>query len=183
MDAPLGCAAVTFAFVTHPHRLDAIGAVGIARCFTFGGRFNRTLHDPSVPPRTNGLTKEAYILGAAKSTTINHFYEKLLKLKVLTSWQLLPLPLACWVTSTHVPLWVMSCDRFPFRPPYFYSSCHWTINHHILFCRLVSPPPLTRFHVDKGLMKTSAGRAAAEARHAVMEDFLRQFHLEVEGKA
>ena len=62
-------------------RLDAIGAVGIARCFTFGGRFNRTLYDPAVPPRS-ALTKEQYVTGAAKSTTINHFHEKLLKLKV-----------------------------------------------------------------------------------------------------
>lgn len=49
----------------HLRRLDAIGAVGIARCFTFGGRFNRMLHDPSVPPRTV-LTKEAYMAGAAQ---------------------------------------------------------------------------------------------------------------------
>lgn len=63
------------------HRLDAIGAIGIARCLTFGGAFKRVLYDPAVPPRVN-LTKEQYIAGADKATTINHFYEKLLKLKV-----------------------------------------------------------------------------------------------------
>lgn len=105
-------------------RLDAIGAVGIARCLTFGGRFNRTLYDPAVPPRV-GLTKEQYmevrgsavhaaqhvvppvrlqhplrrwcltrtgptnraLQGAAKATTINHFYEKLLHLKGLMKTQ------------------------------------------------------------------------------------------------
>jgi HD superfamily phosphodiesterase len=63
------------------HRLDAIGAVGIARCFTFAGHFGRVLHDPAVPPR-QGLTKEQYMAGAAQATTINHFHEKLLRLKV-----------------------------------------------------------------------------------------------------
>ncbi len=62
-------------------RLDAIGAIGIARCFTFGGRFNRTLHDPSIPPR-KGLTKQQYTDGTVQQTTINHFHEKLLTLKV-----------------------------------------------------------------------------------------------------
>ena len=62
-------------------RLDAIGAVGIARCFTYGGRFNRVLHDPSVLPR-DGLTKQAYMDKAVQQTTINHFHEKLLRLKV-----------------------------------------------------------------------------------------------------
>jgi HD superfamily phosphodiesterase len=66
-------------------RLDAIGAVGIARCFTFGGHFKRMLHDPGVAPR-EGLTKEQYMQGADKATTINHFYEKLLKLKV-SAWE------------------------------------------------------------------------------------------------
>lgn len=70
------------AIVQDADRLDAIGAVGIARCFTFGGAKHRVLYDPAVPPR-EGLTKEQYMAGAAQATTINHFYEKLLKLKDL----------------------------------------------------------------------------------------------------
>ena len=64
------------------YRLDAIGAIGIARCFTFGGRFQRPLHDPAVAPR-HALSKSAYMDSSQKPTTINHFYEKLLKLQVL----------------------------------------------------------------------------------------------------
>lgn len=68
------------AVVQDADRLDAIGAVGIARCFTFGGRFDRILYDPEIPPRVN-LNKHEYMNGANKTTTLNHFYEKLLKLK------------------------------------------------------------------------------------------------------
>jgi uncharacterized protein len=72
------------AVVQDSDRLDAIGAIGIARCLTFGGSFNRVLHDPAILPRTH-LTQQEYTDKAAQHTTLNHFHEKLFKLKV-TSW-------------------------------------------------------------------------------------------------
>lgn len=63
-------------------RLDAIGAIAIARTFLYAGWIGHPIHDPQLPPR-DGMTPKEYRQN--KSTAINHFHEKLLKLKELVN--------------------------------------------------------------------------------------------------
>ena len=91
-------------------RLDAIGAIGIARCFAYGGHAGRPMHDPDEAPV---LHQTAAAYKASKGASLNHFYEKLFLLK----------------------------DR----------------------------------------MNTPTGRARAEPRHRVMEEFVAQFLAEWDG--
>lgn len=78
LDGKSGFTSKELEVIQDADRLDAIGAIGIARCFNYGGFKNRPLYDPSIKPILK-ITKEEY--KNSSSPTINHFYEKLLILK------------------------------------------------------------------------------------------------------
>lgn len=59
-------------------KLDSIGAIAIARIFTYGGHFNRPIYDPNIKVKLHNSPEEFL---NAKSTSVNHFYEKVLLLK------------------------------------------------------------------------------------------------------
>ncbi len=102
---------IEFYIVQDADRLDAIGAIGIARAFSFGGSRARPIHDPTLKAQKLSTTKNYKKL---QSSTYHHFYEKLLLLK--------------------------------------------------------------------NLMNTTAAKKIAEKRHSYMENFLKEFLLEWEGK-
>jgi uncharacterized protein len=78
LGVPTPVSSIEAALVQDADRLDAIGAIGIARTFAYGGHKGRPMHDPAVPPVTHE-TFASYQQNAAP--TLNHFYEKLFHLK------------------------------------------------------------------------------------------------------
>lgn len=65
--------------VSDADKMDSIGAIGIARCFAYGSKMNRDIYDPRIPSEIN-LTEEEYKNKNRKTTSLNHFDEKLLKI-------------------------------------------------------------------------------------------------------
>lgn len=80
MEGNVGYNSLELQIVQDADRLDALGAIGVARCLTYGGYKNRPIYDPAIEPKLN-MTKEEY--KNHKGPSLNHFHEKLFKLKDL----------------------------------------------------------------------------------------------------
>lgn len=152
---------------------SSILVTGIARCFTFGGSRNRVLHDPNIQPRSD-LSKEKY-MKKDEQTTVNHFHEKLLKLKDLmkTKVQLLR---QGWY-------YMFLTQWFPHLQ--LHASCilcfinTWSINFFLVNAKFLTKREenFIMFHWFQ------AGQKRAERRHKFMEEFLVEFYEEWDGRA
>lgn len=142
------CSAILF----WPSRVPSI--LGVARCFTFGGSRKIKLHDPAIMPRSE-LSKEQYV-NKDEQTTINHFHEKLLKLKDMM--------------KTEVQLYF----------PSLLSQAIFFYHPNMLLLKLIWNS------LSKSLSlsyKFQAGKRRAEKRHKFMEEFLKEFYEEWNGVA
>ena len=127
------------ACVQDADRLDAIGAIGIARCFTFGGAMKRTLYDPAVPARSE-LTAAMYQDGV--STTLNHFHEKLLKLKSLMKTGMVCVRVHGWEPSLHRAAGITHTHSHTCSHTHTHAQCKHPPTH--------TQPPVVRWR--KGVM-------------------------------
>ena len=123
--------------------------------------FGRVLHDPSIPPR-QGLTAEQYADKAGtNTTTLNHFFEKLLHLKV-------GVPLC--VHSLPSPPSIRCCG----------GHCRQRVRNCRRYCLLLCLLPAC---LPQDLMLTPSGRRLAEGRHTYVQGFLAQFDREWQATA